>query len=148
MSVHKISDMDPNVILRTQHDELQQAQRVILVGGEGITINADIKTPQSQDVRIERIEVPVIVKQTEIRELQIPMIIKEVQVQKVEVPVIIKETQVQIVKTEVVVTKPEIIQIDKPIFIERSKEFPKWAIACMVLQVISSFGLLIAHIVK
>ncbi len=152
---HQLTQLDNAQLPRYMYDDENQAQRVVVVGGADFKINAQVQQQPQIETRIEKIEVPVIVKETVVQEVHVPHIIKEVQIERIEIPVIVKEVEVQVIKTEVVVTKPEIIQIDKPIIIERpvfiekgNSQLPKWAYACIALQALSSFGLLVAHILK
>jgi len=142
---HALTQLDNTQLPRYMYDDEMQAQRVVVVGGD-FKVNAQVEQAPQIETRIEKIEVPVIVK--EVQEIKIPEIIKEVQIERIEIPVIVKEVELQVIKTEVVVTKPEIVQVEKPVFIDRYHQLPKWAYACMALQAVSSFGLLIAHILK
>jgi hypothetical protein len=145
---HELTQLDNAQLPRYMYDAENQAQRVVLVGGSDIQINAQVQQQPQIETRIEKIEVPVIVKELSVQQVNVPVIIKEVQIERIEIPVIVKEVELRVVKTDVVVTKHEVIQIEKPIFIEKSTQLPKWVFACMAIQALSSFGLLVSHILK
>lgn len=115
-----VTQLDTDQMIKRTLDESHDAQRVIIVSGampESIKIDVDttqitdairagIKFEQfeakSTDIRIERIEVPVIVKEYE----------------KIEVPIITKEIEYREIKVPYEVTK--IIEIEKPIIIKET----------------------------
>ena len=98
------SQQDMNQYSAREHDTENDAKRVIIVGGEGINIQADIKIPEAQVI-----EIPTIIK--EIERIEIPVIIKEVEIRTIEVPVIIKETQVITVEKPIITTIYEKIEV-------------------------------------
>jgi hypothetical protein len=127
----KLTDLDNAQILRQQHDVESEAQRVVIVSGEVPEIKVDssaiteavkegLKNSTSNKetvVQVERIEVPVIVKETVIERVEIPVIVKEVEyreikipievvkVVEIEKPVIVKETNIQVIKENTTETK-------------------------------------------
>ena len=54
----KLSDMDPNMIIRQQHDEIIGAQRVVV-----------INDPNNKSIQV--IEIPVIVKELQIEKIEV-----------------------------------------------------------------------------
>lgn len=128
-----LSELDNSQIMRYQYDEKNEAQRVIIVAGEVPTIKIDVDPlaitnaiekglesfkPISEGTsRIERFEVPVIVKETHVERVEIPIIIKETElkivevpvkfetIKLVEVPVLVKETTIQVIKQSTLETK-------------------------------------------
>lgn len=149
----KLSQYDPNQIVRMGFDDDQRAQRVILIGGE----MPEIKMGSPQSVRIERIEVPTIIKEIDIREvkvasqiivqkeiqierIEVPQIIiqKELQIERVEIPIIVKEF-VEIIK-EIPIVQHEVKFIEKEVYVDRivQKDLPKWIKFALVTQVMVS----------
>jgi len=134
-----ISQRDPNVISRYEHDEVLNAKRVKIVGGE--IVIPEVKFPDNmkfstievpkiiEQIKIERIEVPVIVK--EMVELRIPEIVYKTEVK--EIDKIITLTEVKTIEIPTIVEKP--VYIDKPIIIEKIIT-DKWNLT-NVLSVIS-----------
>jgi len=139
---------DSNQIIRDTHDENMNATRVLIVNGEMPVISSQIKTAP-QEIKIEKIEVPVIVK--EIQEIKIPeivkepfevektIVVKEVQIEKIEVPVIVKE--VQIVEIPKYITEYQVIE--KPVIIEKTITEHK---NMNLLYIINSVGIVLTLI--
>lgn len=132
----KLTQLDPGQIVKHAFDESKQANRVTLV--DGLHINTDkiesaikdafkdvkinLSTPTlqpvaTQSVQIQKIEVPVIVK--EIQPLEVPVIIKEYE--KVEVPVIIEKIQVVEIEKPIVVETTKVIEIEKQIVVKEQQ---------------------------
>ena len=86
-NIRKLTSLDVDQCARYAFDEDNAAQRVILVGGENLTINAEVKDSS----QFKTVEVPVIVKETQFRD--IPQIIIQKEIERVEIPTIVKETQ-------------------------------------------------------
>ena len=157
MQQYKLTQLDMDQCTKRTFDETNWATRVVLVGGENLTINADVK--QSENQKIQVIEVPVIVKEVEYKEIQVPQIIEKVEYRTIEVPVLIKETEYKEIIKEVIVEVPkfEVITIEKPVIvveyrdvhipfvIEKYKQFPMIVKICIVLQSLALIGLLIKH---
>lgn len=120
----KLTDLDTQQITRYSYDEANRAMRIVNVGAAS-EIHSPIATQNG--TKIERIEVPVIVKELQIerfetqvivkeieyREIEKPVYIKEVQVLEVQVPVVVKETKIERVEIPVVHKEVQIIQVDK-----------------------------------
>lgn len=129
-----LTHRDHNQIVAAEHSELDNAKRVIIVGGEMPEFKlGDIKFPETQ---VQKIEVPVIVKETQI--VEVPTIIKEVEIIRVEVPIIVKEIVEVIKEIPIIQTKVELIE--KPIIITQieHKDLPIWIKICLVAQILIS----------
>jgi hypothetical protein len=132
-------------------DSSNDAQRVILVGGEGITLNADVKMPEVLTTQVvvkevQIVEVPTIVKEIEIQYIDRPVFIEKIEIREISVPVITHEIQVVTIEKPVVTTVYKTIEV--PVVVEKlaPAEFPIWAKAilavqggCAVLQLVSHF---------
>ena len=82
--------------------------------------------------KIERVEVPTIIKQIEYKEIEKNVYIPQIEYKTIEIPVI----------TERVIT------VEKPIVIEKFREVPKWQMICIFLQTAAVIGLFISHLTK
>jgi len=51
--MRNISHLDANMIIRTQHDESNEAQRVVIVSGENLKIDPDNLKQALKDIKIE-----------------------------------------------------------------------------------------------
>lgn len=103
------SNLDVQQMQAYAFDEANDAQRVVLVGGEGMTFNfdkIDMKMP-------EILKETCIVKELEIKEIEKPIIIIQEKIEKIEVPVIVKE--VQVVEIEKVIEKIVYKEINIPV---------------------------------
>lgn len=158
MKNSSLTQLDTNQIIQATFDEKQDAQRVILVGGEKLDIKVDsnkiaeaikdslknITVPSHNDWPLTNNFMPVEIE----RNVFIP------QIQKIEIPTIIKEIEYKTVEIPVIVEK--IVYIDKPVFIKeiefkeiyKEKEFPLWHKICTMVQTIVVIGLLLSHFIK
>lgn len=121
----KLTGLDSNQIPRYTYDEKNQSIRVTVVAGEIPEIKvAPVEKKEERAVEtrteyitvptVERIEVPVIIKETDVKVVEVPVLIVEKQVQvievekpiivteykTIEVPVIVKEKEIQIVHVD------------------------------------------------
>ena len=141
------TSLDPGQLPTYTFDEENDAQRVILVGGEGLSIKAEI--PQ-QEIKVIEVPTQVIVKEIEIKEIEKPVIIKETQIVRIEVPVIVKEIEIKEIEKQVIVKEIEIKEIlsgSNAIQMIESK-LPKGLMGLMIVQTISILGLLIHNLIK
>lgn len=146
MQERQISKDDPFVITQREHDPDIGAKRVIIVGGEMPTFNVQAGTQSG--VRIERIEVPVIVKETQIVEVEKIIVQKEVQVLKVEVPIVVEKI-VEVIR-EVPVVRTEVQVIEKPIVIKETQvqELSKLVKVAIAVQSLAVTILLLKILLK
>lgn len=157
---------DPNAILAHEHDEKNDAKRVILVGTDMSSMTESIKSSISdglKDLKIEipsqnqqqfvtkteKIEVPVIVKETTVERIEVPVVVKEVEVKTVEVEKVIIIKEPQIVEIPIMQKVTEIVTVDKPVVIEKMVQqdmgFTK---SLLIVQTIAIIGLVIGLILK
>lgn len=149
-SIRKLTSLDVDQCARYSFDEENGAQRVIIVGGE----LPSIKQEQTQ---INKIEVPVIVKEIEFRnipqiiketiyrDVNVPVIVKEIEYREIEKPIVIKEIEYRDVIREVIIQVPKIETIEKQVVVTEYKQFPMIVKICIVLQSLALIGLLIKH---
>lgn len=125
MKNNNISGLDHGQMLHRTLDGELEAQRVMIVGGivpdikvdidtskleeafKNITVQAtmpEFKMPEMQqsNIQIERMEIPVIVKETVIERIEIPVIVKEYEIKEIHVPY-------EVIK---------VVEIEKPMFIK------------------------------
>lgn len=151
-----ITKRDINQITSYEHDEVNDAKRVIVVGSDMSGVAQTIKDslsdglknlkvefmPQNQHenvTKIERIEVPVIVRETQVKTVEVPTIIKEVEVKVIEIPRIVTDTRIE--KVEVPVVVKETLFVDRPVVVEKvvmSKEtmFMRFALVGQMIIII------------
>ena len=142
----KPSDLDEYQMNNRSFDDKKDAWRVSVV--DGVTLNVDqINLPELKLPEQQVIQVPVIVKETEVHQINVPVIIKEIQIERIEVPIIIKETQTVYVDRPVMIPEIRVVEIEKPIIVFKNLEMPMLAKVCMVVQAIAVVGLLLTHII-
>ena len=142
---------DPFVITQREHDPKNEAKRVIIVGGEMPTFNVQAGQSITTEVRIERIEVPVIVTETKFVEIERIIIQKELQIERVEIPIVIEKI-VEVIR-EVPVIRTEVQVIEKPIVIKETqviqiKEMSNLVKIALVVQSLAVMGLLLKMCLK
>ncbi len=129
---------DPNQIVSEEHDELNNAKRVIIVGGEMPEFKVgQVSTGGFTPPEVIKIEVPVIVKELEIKEIekQIPIISTELKIEKIEVPVLVKEIHVEKIEVPIIIKEYEKITLPAEVKEIISKEvMPKWAMVLIIIQ--------------
>jgi len=112
------SSRDPNQIHQYSHDEENNAQRVVLVGGDFGIANAVKES--LKDFKIElNSSSGNISKEPFIIEKEV--IVKEYSI--LQVPQIIREQEIKVIETEKLVTviEPKIIEIEKPVYIKETE---------------------------
>lgn len=143
-----ISQYDPAQITRMGFDDSKQAHRVVIEGSSVVIPELkipEIKFPDNLEIHNKVIEiikeVPVIVREIEIREIEKPIVViqKEVQVVEIikEVPVINEVTKIEFIEKPIIIPQIEVKTIEKPIIIEKIVEkFDKLAISLIASQAI------------
>jgi len=128
----KYSSADPHQMARAAYDEETESFRMTVVSG---------KLPEFKVESTDPVSVPVtapVVIETRIERIEIPVIVKEYE--KIEVPIIIKETEVKIIEIEkpLVHTEYKIVEVEKPIIVPRLeiKEVPT-----IIIQTVKEFKL-------
>ncbi len=148
-NVHSIkpSNLDQYQMDNATFDVDKSAWRVSVVDGikvENLNLTGELGS------KVEVIKVPEIITKTEVKEISVPTIISEIHttVEKIEVPVIVKEYER--VDVPVVSTEVRIIEIEKPVIIKELelKEIPLVIKVCIILQAISTLGMLLTTILK
>lgn len=146
-----ISNADPHQMYNRIFDDKTDSFRMQLVGGQ----MPEIKLPDTFKMDLNTIEIPVIVKEIEIREIKVPEIVKQYEILKVEVPVIVKETEIKIIEIEkpIIITEIKVIEIEKPVIVkeiqvitEKVSEMPMIAKVCMVVQALAIVGILLMRV--
>jgi len=108
-------------------------------------VSTELKNNSKEVQRVDRIEVPVIVKELEIREIQVPVIVKEIEYREIQVPVIHREIEIVRVEVPVLVKQVEIQTLEKPVIIKEIeyKDVPNWVKIALVAQFITSIIMLL-----
>lgn len=145
-----LSHFDPEQISGLTFDNSRDAMRVTLVDGLKLTADS-INMPEIKFPEQKVIEIPVIVKELDVRQVNVPVIIKETQVievpkiiteyKTIEVPVVIREVQVIEVEKPIVIKETEIKVIEKPIT-------PYYVKVCMIIQTAALIGLMLTNILR
>lgn len=119
----KLTQLDSAEIPRYTYNEDNRAIRVEVINGkEPFGIAA--KVPEGHlnivehhipiiETKIERIEVPVIVKELEIKEIEKQVIIKEQEINIIKVPEYITKIEYKTIEVPIVIKEKEIVYIDK-----------------------------------
>ena len=107
----KLTTIDSNQIPRYTYSENDNAQRVVIVGAAPV-MNI---TSESQPSRIEYIPV------TTVEKIEVPVIVKELEIKTIEIPVLTIQKEVQIVELEKTIVVTEYKTIEVPVIV-REKE--------------------------
>lgn len=124
---------DPNQILTAEHDEQNNAKRVVIVGGplHEFKMPDFSKTLVEQSIKIEKIEVPVIVK--EVEKIEVPIVIKEIEIK--EIPILVKEIQFERIEVPIIVKEYQTIETPAEVKeIVHKESLPKWAMILILVQ--------------
>lgn len=141
---HKLTNLDPNQISRASFDEDLNAQRMVLVGGSGITLNADVKFPEAKH------QEPIIIKEIEYKEIEKPIILEKIIYKEVEKPIIIRDIEYKEIEKQIIVKEIEYKEIEKPLIIEKEiiKELPVWQKVCIFIQAFALLSLVLVNLLK
>jgi|694.fasta_scaffold00313_39 hypothetical protein len=139
----KITLRDYNQITAFEHDESLDAKRVIVVGGEMPTFNIpELKMPE-----IQKIEVPVIITQKELQveRIEVPVIVKETEIKEIEKQVIVLQKEWQVERVEIPIVQKEIEVIEKPVILKEivQQDLPSWIKALLAAQALISLIMLL-----
>lgn len=153
-NVKPLGNFDQYQMDNMAFDVEKQAFRMTVV--DGIELNVDsITLPELKLPEQKTIEVPVIIKETEIHQVNVPVIVKEVQI--IEVPKIIKEIEYKTVEVPVVIREVQVVEIEKPVIVKEIEikviektvpVMPYYFKVCMIIQTVLYFGLLLTNILK
>lgn len=135
------SSRDPNQIVQYSHDEKNNAQRVMVVGGDFGLADAikeglkDLKFQQPEFPKFFQDEKEVIVKQYEV--LEVPRIIKEQEIKIIEVPKVIFETKLIEIDKPFIVKETEVKVIEQQIIVREVKDIDNVLKKLMIIQAIT-----------
>lgn len=149
MEALRHTNKDPNQCTTSEHDEILNAKRVIIVGGQipefrMPKFEAPLAIAPEPKVIIERIEVPLIVEKEVLVYIDKPVIVEREKliIEKIEVPVIQYQTKVEVV--EKIVEKPVFITVPQVEY----KDLPKWLKICLAAQIFGTIIMLLKMILK
>lgn len=135
-----ITQLDHKQYTARTFDGDNDAQRVVIVGGEGITIKADVKMPEHN---VQIVDIPVIVKQLEVKEIEKPIIIKETVFEKIEIPVI--SEKIKIVEIEKPIIHTVFQKVEVPVIVKEREPLHKGIKYLLIAQ---AMCFIIVEIVK
>lgn len=149
----KITSLDPHQIAQYKYDDERRADRVILVGGEKLNINADLggleaKVQElSSSLKLLSNTVPPMQNAPEVKIVEVPKIevVKQVQYKEIEKPVIVKQVEYKEVQVPVIVTDKQIVEVEKPVLVEKLIDFPIWLKLCLAIQTLAIIAIAIKH---
>lgn len=145
--------LDHHQMQNLMFDESNHAQRVIIIGDSRNLVHTPEVSAAPQKVetvvqkeyitvpQIERIEVPVIVKEIEIREVQVPVIQEKIQVVQVDKIITVQDTRIVEIEKPVVVTQIEYRD-------NVSKDLLKVVYGLAAAQAISILVQIVFHFIK
>ncbi len=115
-----MSNLDTNQMFHRTLDESLDAQRVTLVGQELNIDSAQIANAVKEGLKSISFSIPeqkTIVDESSIKieKIEIPVIVTETKIERIEIPVIVKEIQILTVEKPIIITELKIIEIEKPI---------------------------------
>lgn len=149
---------DVNQISQDEHDDANNAKRVIMVGVEMPPIEPKIVIPDTFKIEtgekvveklvIEKVPVPVVETRVEKIEVPVPIHTKETVIERVEIPVVVTETKVEIIEKPITIIEAKVVEIEKPVVIKEFEKFPELVKYCMIIQTIALTGLLIVKLIK
>jgi hypothetical protein len=167
-----LTQLDPNQVSRAEHDSLNDAKRVILVGGEKLDISIDsdkiaksisdtlagtlnfqgpIESYEPQ-LNVITVEKQVFVPQIEYKTLEVPVIIKEIEYQEKEVEKLVYITEYKIIEVPVIVKEIEYKTLEVPVivkeYIKEENKVPMWVKILLSGHGLTLLGLLISHFIK
>lgn len=151
-----ISELDVNQMDRLVFDEKMDANRVVIVNWDQIAnaiVPGTINTPldyqnhlkNSIPSTIEKIEVPTIIKEQEIKIIEVPHIVIQKEIERVEIPVIIK--QYEKIEVPVIVKEKEIIEKFADGKIITKSIIPKWFTIAFIIQSLILVGMIIKYFI-
>lgn len=146
MSKLELTNRDSDQTVRYEHDEKNDAKRVVVVGGDfGIAdavknslkdLTLNFEQPRQQTLEWPMtIEKEVIVKQTQV--VEVPKIIKETEVKIVEVPRIVFETKIIEIEKPVIIKETEIKVIEHQTIVKEIKNLDKWFFVFLTLNLLT-----------
>lgn len=152
---NKLTNLDPDQIVRYSFDEDNNASRVVLVGSDFSGVKEAItESLKNMQVSVETKTTPQIetVYKTEYKEIEKPVIVtqKEIEIREIEKPVIVREIEIREIEKPIFVEKVKIEYVEKPVYIEKEKfiELPQTFKVFMAIQTLITMGLLVTLIIK
>lgn len=149
-----LTQLDVNQMIRRKFDAENDADRVMIVGGENFTVNADfsevnknlndlIELYKSQNVENKN---PFIIKETEIKEIQVPIVVKEIEIKEIKVPIFMDK--IITIEKHIPITTIQYREIEKPVIIYKdvnnvSNPIPVWLKVCMIAQTLTMLGIML-----
>jgi hypothetical protein len=158
--IKKLSDCDPDQIIKYTYDETKNASRVTLVGLDNITVEPKIdlqpivdqikQTQQmnsQEEIKIVEIKVPIPVIETKIEKIEVPTIIVQEKIIERPVEKVIIQEKINNIDVPVVIKETQYKEIQIPVITERLKE-DKVLKIFQVIQSLAVLGILIKLLMK
>lgn len=152
MKNSNISLLDAQQLQSLMFDVDNDAQRVVIVGGDGQSIANSIK----EGLQGLKLDIPAPIVNIEAPPVPVTTTASS-QIQVIEVPVIVKETEVKVIEMPVVVTDVQIVQVDRPVIIKEieireikvaTPSHSKLVTALLIAQTLASIILSALHFLK
>ena len=141
----EITSLDHRQYSARMFGQDNDAQRVVIVGGENFSIKADVQVPERQ---IDKIEIPVIVKETVFEKIEIPVVIKETVFEKVEIPVVTESVKIIEIEKPIILQNTVIETVQIPIITKEIEKLDFKIKALLVAQAISVIVYVIHSLIK
>lgn len=149
-----LSQLDTNQLAIREHDQENDAKRVIIVGQELSGLAEGISKAVEQGLANARLELPKTDTQQDhfnIIEVEKPVYIPQVDYQFVEIPKIVKEIEYKEIEKPIYITEYKTIEV--PVIIKEiqntnSNEVPVWGKILLGSNILTLLGILISHFIK
>jgi len=147
-----LSQLDHNQLVQREHDQSNDAKRVVIVGGEKLDISIDSdKIAQAVKDGMANIKFPKddrIGDAFNLIEVEKQVFIPQIEYRTIEVPVIVKEIQYREIEKPVYITEYKTIEVPSGVKENISKEVPILIKVLLGSHALTWLGLLINHFIK
>lgn len=150
-----LTQLDPNQVSVKEHDEQNDAKRVIIVGQDLSGMEEGIRKAVEQGLANARLELPkqdVADQHFNVIEVEKPVYIPQVEYQFVEIPKIVKEIEYREIERPVYITEYKTIEV--PVIVKEIQEVknhnevPAWVKVLLGSHILTWLGMLISHFIK
>jgi hypothetical protein len=154
------SQLDTNQIINRKFDESQDADRVILVGGEKLEISIDsdkianavkegLNNFNFMSENVAKLDTP-----TQFQSIEKNVFIPQIEIKTIEVPVIVKEIEYREIEKPIYIEK--VVTIEKPVVIKeieikevfRERYYPLEMKLAAIVQAVCMVALLLISLLK
>jgi hypothetical protein len=122
-----LSLLDNDQIIKREHDQASDAKRVVIVNSDYSAQIAESIKESLKDIKIDvtttNVAQPQQAQSSSVQIIEIPVIVKEIEIKEVEKIVVVENTKT--VEIPVIVIQEKIVEIEKPIFIYKETKHEK-----------------------